>query len=184
MVLNDSARAHSEKYWCLSRERFEAADYTLAAFLAITLLEEVGKVVILKDAKMGDVVAKKEFRKIIRVNMFTRWGSTLAVNSRVTRVYGKDEIRFAEWFCNEELFAMRNSALYLELQGADRLYPSKPSAVPRRSWASRAAPDTSSRVNQLPLREAGAPRQTGCPSISRSFRPAFRPNEKIPSYEL
>jgi hypothetical protein len=54
-------------------------------FLAITLIEEVGKVVILDDAKMGDVVAKKEFRNHQSKYVYAV-GPTLAVNSRVTMV--------------------------------------------------------------------------------------------------
>jgi AbiV family abortive infection protein len=122
MMLNESARAHLEKYWRLSRERFEAGDCALAAFLAITLIEEVGKVVILEDAKMGDSVAKRDFRNHQSKYVYAV-GATLAVNSRVTRVYGKDEVRFAEWFRTEKLFSIRNSALYLELRGTDIVVP-------------------------------------------------------------
>ena len=96
-MLNDAARAHFEKYWCLSRERFNAGDFALATFLAITLIEEVGKIVILQDAKLGDLTAKRDFRNH-RSKYVLAVGTTLAVNSRVSRVYGKDEGRFAEWF--------------------------------------------------------------------------------------
>lgn len=42
-------------------------------------------------------------------------GSTLLVNSRVSRIYGSDKSRFAAWFRQNELFRIRNRALYLEL---------------------------------------------------------------------
>src|SRR5260370_833349 len=111
-MLNDAARAHLEKYWRLSRERFDAGDFAMATFLAITLIEEVGKVVILEDARMGNLTAKKHFRNHQSKYVYAV-SATLAVNSRVSRVYGKDEARFAEWFRNEKLFEIRNSALYL-----------------------------------------------------------------------
>jgi AbiV family abortive infection protein len=121
-MLNDSARAHFERYWRRSREMFVAGDLPLAAFLAITLIEEIGKVVILKTAMNGDVEAQKEFRNH-RGKYINAVGATLAINARVTRVYGKDEVRFAEWFRNGKLFAIRNSALYLELRGTSLVVP-------------------------------------------------------------
>ena len=39
----------------------------------------------------------------------------LLVNSRVSRIYGRAEDRFAQWFRDDELFCIRNRALYLEL---------------------------------------------------------------------
>jgi len=121
-MLNDGARAHFEKYWRRSREMYVLGDFALAVFLAITLIEEIGKIVILEAAMNGDVEAQKEFRNH-REKYITAVGATLAINSRVTRVYGKDEMRFAEWFRNGKLFAIRNSALYLELQGTNLVVP-------------------------------------------------------------
>jgi AbiV family abortive infection protein len=121
-VLNDPARAHYEKYWRIAREMFLVGDYALAAFFSITLIEEVGKIGILPDAIRGDAEAKKEFRNHPS-KYVTAVGATLAVNSRVSRVYGRDEWRFAEWFRDEKLFLIRNSALYLELRGSDLVAP-------------------------------------------------------------
>lgn len=121
-MLTDIARAHYEKYWRVARAMFISSDYALAAFLAITLIEEVGKIVILADAIRGDADARKEFRNH-QSKYINAVGATLVVNSRVTRVYGRDEMRFAKWFQDEKLFAIRNSALYLELQGPDLIAP-------------------------------------------------------------
>jgi hypothetical protein len=52
-MLKDDSRKNLEKYWQLSVDRFRAADFALAAFFAITLIEEVGKVVILENASLG-----------------------------------------------------------------------------------------------------------------------------------
>jgi AbiV family abortive infection protein len=123
-MLPDTAKAHYERYWQRARETFLSGDYPLAAFLAITLIEEVGKIVILSAAIKGEPDAKKEFRNHQSKYANAVW-ATLAVNSRVTRIYGRDEARFAEWFRNENLFQIRNSALYLELQGSRLVAPSE-----------------------------------------------------------
>jgi AbiV family abortive infection protein len=121
-MLTDGARAHYVKYWRLARAMFVSGDYALAAFLAITLIEEVGKIPILADAIRGDADAKKEFRNH-QSKYINAVGATLAVNSRVSRVYRQDEMRFAKWFREEKLFQIRNSALYLELRGPDLVAP-------------------------------------------------------------
>jgi AbiV family abortive infection protein len=123
-MLNDDSRRHLEKYWQLSVDRFRAADFALAAFLAITLIEEVGKVVILEHATLGAELDRKGFYNHAEKYIYAV-GATLAVNSRVTRVYGKEEARFAAWFREGELFKMRNRALYMELQGPDVVVPEK-----------------------------------------------------------
>jgi AbiV family abortive infection protein len=121
-MLTEAAKAHYEKYWCLARERFVSGDYPLAAFLAITLIEEVGKIVVLAAAVGGDADARKELRSH-QSKYVNAVGATLAVNSRVSRVYKEDEARFAQWFRDEKLFQIRNSALYLELQGSKLVTP-------------------------------------------------------------
>jgi AbiV family abortive infection protein len=121
-MLTDAAKAHYEKYWRLAREMFVSGDLPFAAFLAITLIEEVGKVVILADAVSGDAEARKEFRNH-QSKYVNAVGATLAVNSRVTRIYKLDEAHFADWFREERLFQIRNSALYLELRGTDLIAP-------------------------------------------------------------
>lgn len=54
MISND-ARLHLIKYWNLSVSFFEEADYALASFFAITLMEEVGKVIILGNKGYSDL---------------------------------------------------------------------------------------------------------------------------------
>jgi AbiV family abortive infection protein len=60
-VLNDDSRTHLEKYWQFGVARFRADDFALAAFFAITLIEEVGKVVILGNASLGAELDEKGF---------------------------------------------------------------------------------------------------------------------------
>ena len=123
-MLNDDSRRHLQKYWQLSVDRFRASDFALATFFAITLIEEVGKVVILEDASVGAELDRKGFYDHAEKYIYAV-GATLAVNSRVTRIYGKEEGRFATWFREKELFKMRNQALYMELRGPDIVVPEK-----------------------------------------------------------
>ena len=107
---------HLEKYWGLARRFFQEGDAALAAFFAITLIEEVGKIIILGNRDLSGTLDNRGYRNheqkyALAVAM------TLKVNARVTRVYGGHESRFAAWFRNKLLFRMRNAALYTELQG-------------------------------------------------------------------
>jgi AbiV family abortive infection protein len=56
------AREHLEKYWRLSVRFFDQEDFALAAFFATTLIEEVGKVVILGNQNLSGDLDKKGFR--------------------------------------------------------------------------------------------------------------------------
>ena len=38
------------------------------------------------------------------------------MNSRVTRLYGEDESKFAKWFREGDLLKMRNSSIYVEIE--------------------------------------------------------------------
>ena len=58
-MLGTGARQHLERYWQLSLRFFRESDYALAAFFAITLIEEVGKIVILGNAKLGSELDRK-----------------------------------------------------------------------------------------------------------------------------
>src|SRR4051812_203330 len=108
-MLSVEAREHLNKYWRLSRQFFNDGDFALAAFFAITLIEEVGKVIILGNQTLSGELDKKGFRNH-RTKYTYAVFSTLFVNSRVTRIYGKYEKRFAKWFREDELFTIRNSS--------------------------------------------------------------------------
>lgn len=113
-MLPKQAREHLEKYWRLSVRFFDEGDFALAAFFSTTLIEEVGKVIILGNRTLSGELDKKGFRdhrKKYAYAVFT----TLFVNARVSRVYGDQEDRFAGWFRDGELFGIRNSSLYMEL---------------------------------------------------------------------
>jgi AbiV family abortive infection protein len=87
----------------------------LATFLAITLIEEVGKVKLIYDAATHSQMDKKKSRNHTQKYAYAVF-LTLFVNSRVTDIYGTDEAKFARWFREGELFRMRNRALYAEFR--------------------------------------------------------------------
>jgi AbiV family abortive infection protein len=109
------ARQHLEKYWRLSRQFYEQGDHSLAAFFGITLMEEVGKVVILGNYQLGSDLDQKSFYNHRKKYMYAVY-STILVNSRVTRIYGDQEKKFARWFRRGKLFSIRNNSLYLDFK--------------------------------------------------------------------
>lgn len=122
-MIPETVRKHLEAYWDRARTSFELGDLPLAAFLAITLIEEIGKVVILGNAKLSGELDRKAFRNHEAKYAYAVY-ETLFVNSRVTRIYGALESRFANWFRDGGLFKLRNSALYLELVNNALVVPS------------------------------------------------------------
>lgn len=117
--VSEGVKEHIEKYWQLSIEFFERDDFPLAAFFAITLIEEVAKLSILRVEFTGGNIEdtvfynhKKKYLLAVYDNLF--------VNSRVARIYGKDEGRFMQWLKGDTLFKIRNQALYL---GKDMKFP-------------------------------------------------------------
>ncbi len=121
-MLTLEARGHLEKYWQLSVRFFRESDFALAAFFAITLIEEIGKVVILGNARLGAELDKKGFYDHRRKYAYAVY-ATLFVNSRVFRIYRAQEHKFGEWFTEGELFRIRNRALYIELHDTETAVP-------------------------------------------------------------
>jgi len=122
--LPQEARDHLERYWSLARQFFEEGNYPLASFFAITLIEEVGKVIILGNKDISSELDQKGFYDHRRKYTYAV-AMTLRVNSRVSRVYGEDESRFAKWFREGELLKLRNSSLYLEYEEDSVQVPSE-----------------------------------------------------------
>jgi AbiV family abortive infection protein len=117
--LPDHANRHLLRYWERCRALFTDGDIPLAAFCAIMLIEEVGKVPMLafRGAKGG--LDYEVFRRHDR-KYKSAVGTTLFVNSRVSRIYGEREKQFARWFREGDLMQIRNDALYMDING-DRI---------------------------------------------------------------
>ncbi|MBN2410723.1 AbiV family abortive infection protein [candidate division KSB1 bacterium] len=60
-MLSLDTQKHLERYWQLSREFYNRGDFALASFLSITLIEEVGKVIILSNKTLGAELDRKGF---------------------------------------------------------------------------------------------------------------------------
>jgi len=121
-MLSVQTIGHFRKYWNLSVRFFKEEDYPLATFFAITLIEEVGKIVILGNHSLSGELDKKGFRDHRKKYSYAVL-HILLVNSRVSRIYGDDEKRFAKWFRDGELFTIRNNALYMEYSQTGVLLP-------------------------------------------------------------
>jgi len=105
-------RCHLDNYWFLTRHFFKDAQYPIAAFFAITLIEEVGKIIILGNRDLGGKLDRKSFYDHKRKYAYAV-GMTLKVNSRVARLYEGHQGTFVNWFDEGRLFDVRNAALYL-----------------------------------------------------------------------
>ncbi|MFQ5962879.1 MAG: AbiV family abortive infection protein [Candidatus Scalinduaceae bacterium] len=112
--LPQGARDHLEKYWLLARRFYEKNDFALASFFAITLIEEVGKIIILGNKDLSGKLDKRSFYNHEQKYIYAV-GMTLEVNARVKRIYGREESRFAKWFRDGDLFKIRNSSIYIEI---------------------------------------------------------------------
>lgn len=94
----------------------------IAAFFAITLMEEVGKIPMLAGEKFGGKFDGKSFHNHNQKYAYAV-AYTLLINSRFTEVYGELEERFAKWFREGDLFRIRNNALYLNRTGSRTYVP-------------------------------------------------------------
>jgi len=121
-LLPDHANRHLLQYWDRCRTLFANRDYPLAAFCAITLIEEVGKVTMLTLQGPEENLDSKDFWQH-RKKYKNAVGATLFVNSRVSRIYGEREHLFARWFRENELIRIRNNALYMEVDGENIVTP-------------------------------------------------------------
>jgi AbiV family abortive infection protein len=102
---------HLYKLWSLSKKLYIEGDYPTASFFAITLIEEIGKAIIIYRNNFN----KKDFynhNKKYRIGV----ALTLIVNSRVARTYKYLEKRFAKWYRDNEIFRIRNDSLYVDYE--------------------------------------------------------------------
>lgn len=117
---------HVELLWSEAVEYFEREEIGLATFFGATTVEEVGKIMMLRLRDSREERAPKGWFKHEEKYLVGVITNAL-VNSRLTRVYGDCEDRFASWIKERDgkmlrLFAMRNRGLYAEwVDGAPKL---------------------------------------------------------------
>jgi AbiV family abortive infection protein len=107
------ANQHLIETWKSAAKHYKNNNHQLAGFLAITIIEEVGKFNLFYDGELQNELSKKKFynhKEKYRIAV----GSTLLVNSRVSRIYTEKEKIFANWFREDKLFEIRNKCLYIE----------------------------------------------------------------------
>lgn len=121
-MLQDKAQKHLLSFLELSIRLFEESHHGFAAFFAITLIEEVGKIIVLWNRELSGHLDRKSFYSH-RTKYLFAVGWTLPNNSRIRRIYGDQELRFDEWFREGRLLKLRNSSLYLEHSGEDVIVP-------------------------------------------------------------
>jgi AbiV family abortive infection protein len=121
-MINEQHREHLEKYWGLSQRFFQEGDYALATFFAISLIEEVGKIIVLGNENVTGNFDKQAFYRHQSKYIYAV-STTLLINSRVSRIYGENENHFAKWFREEEIFKLRNKTLYAEVSPEGVLLP-------------------------------------------------------------
>ena len=109
----EEVKNHFEKYWKLSIKFFEGSDFALASFFAITLMEEVGKLTMMRFDPSKKQLKKAGFYLHNKKYIFAV-SDNLSVNSRVERIYDKDLQKFIEWVKKDKIFKIRNNSLYLE----------------------------------------------------------------------
>jgi len=113
---NQKLNVHLIDYWDQTILAYKQESYNFAVFFAITLIEEIGKVIMIHHNMISQYKIHQEKYKLGGI-------SNLYVNSRVQRIYGKNESKFTEWLKSKELFNIRNKALYMEIIDNEILFP-------------------------------------------------------------
>lgn len=121
-MINASVLTHLEKYFALARSRYEEGDPALATFFALTIIEECGKLLLLRDIAPGDPkereTATDHRRKYTAalINYFTAcerydaWPRTWQdeVWSLLESKDGADWGQKSTWLRNDSLYLHRN----------------------------------------------------------------------------
>lgn len=142
-IIDPAVRNHVERYWKLARQFFIQADYALALFFAITLIDETGKMVLLgvphhhetfglekPSAKKISKEEQERFEEMVDMDvlgtpreMVIRM--TMPVNSRVARIYKEEDRQFGEWFREKKFPQLLKDSLSMSGSGGDVKVPSK-----------------------------------------------------------
>jgi AbiV family abortive infection protein len=122
--------AHVEKMWTDGCQFYTLGNYPLATFLSILVIEEVGKLARLAQDLMfydvpGTASQSVTVERSHRRKHFIGVVSGALINARLDRVLGKDVIRkILHQAESDELEKIRQSCLYIDVQGGRAVIPS------------------------------------------------------------
>ena len=92
-IIPKKVLTHLDKYWSLARDFYEQGEYPLASFFAITLIEEVGKLIIIHNIYVFRNQDKKDFYDH-KIKYAQAIMMTLKNNSRFSRIYRENEKKY------------------------------------------------------------------------------------------
>lgn len=127
-MINPDVIAHLEKYFKLSRTYFAEDDYALAAFFAITTIEETAKVLMLEGRSLQNIEGKKLLKEAhSHQSKYLDAMINLIDQNPQYESFPPDWKREVDsWWDTNKLMKIRNNSLYL------RYHRNNQVAIPRR----------------------------------------------------
>ena len=112
-LIDTSVTAHLLKYFELARTRYSDGDWALATFFALTVIEECGKILYLRDANAKErIVRKQAFQH--EAKYFTAVVNLLEASDRFDGFPKLWREEVLSWFNGRRLMQLRNNSLYLK----------------------------------------------------------------------
>lgn len=120
MLVNSSVTNHLRKYFDLACRHYKEVDYGLAAFFAITIIEECAKILYLRDADLKDKKQRREMLSHSEKHLVA-FTNLLTANERFDAL--SEEWRDLAWslFPSKELMQLRNRSLYIWFNNRKKL---------------------------------------------------------------
>lgn len=114
-LINPDVITHLERYFNLSRSHFIEGDYPLAAFLAITTIEETAKVLFLEGQSLEDVQGKKFVKEARRHQNKYLWAMINLIDQEPQNELFPSDLKqeVDSWWDTSKLARIRNDCLYL-----------------------------------------------------------------------
>ena len=114
-MVNPDVITHLEKYFNLSRTYFTKSDYPLAAFFAITTIEETSKVLILEGRSLEDRHGKELVKEARSHQNKYLWAMINLIDQNPQYEFFPSEWKreVDSWWDTNKLMRIRNDCLYL-----------------------------------------------------------------------
>ena len=126
-MINHDAITHLEKYFKLSRTRFSEGDYALAAFFAITTIEETAKLLILRDTDLPQGNKKRIIRETFshKSKYFSAMVNLISQSPQYERLPEHWQGEIDSWWDTDQLLKLRNDSLYMKFNKSEKLITPK-----------------------------------------------------------